>query len=532
MLPSAKGGRREEALIRTSCYLAIALLAYGSQAFAQDFPTRFVTIVAPFQAGGPSDTVARLIAVPMSKALGQQVVVENVTGAGGTLGSGRVAKAAPDGYTLGISGSGTHAAVEQLYANPPYRALDFEWVGLVNTTPVVIVGKKDFPPNSLQELVAYLRANEKTVTEADAGVGSVSHLACSVFHSLIGIKPTVVSYRGTPQATQDVLAGNVDFLCNQIVNIVEHAKAGSLKAYAVTGETRSAMLPNVPTTTEAGLPDFKLTVWYGLSAPKGTPAPIVAKLNQALSVAMDDPIVVKRFADLGYDVAPPQQRSPAAFEEFMRKEVDLWARVLGSMKPATAHDLAAGARDRDHCGHAARRRSRPLGAGAGQGDHRHRASRCPGAGRQCGWGGRAQGMAPRRAARPRRPCDRDQLAQHDRRLPDRRDQIGPGTVCTTGDPVQRIHRVCCSRRLEHPRQRRPDRRPGEEHRHDRALHVARQFQSRRGSEGDPPRRRRHPRGEDPCVRYRPRRGRGRGCRPFRCRCDHGGERRARTRGQQ
>ena len=323
-------------MIRTSCYLATALLACASQAFAQDFPTRFVTIVAPFQAGGPSDTVARLIAVPMSRALGQQVVVENVTGAGGTLGSGRVAKAAPDGYTLGISGSGTHAAVEQLYANPPYRALDFESVGLVNTTPVVIVGKKDFPPNTLQELVAYLRANEKTVTEADAGVGSVSHLACSVFHSLIGIKPTVVSYRGTPQATQDVLAGNVDFLCNQIVNIVEHAKAGSLKAYAVTGATRSAMLPNVPTTTEAGLPDFKLTVWYGLSAPKGTPASIVAKLNQALSVATDDPIVVKRFADLGYEVAPPPQRSPAAFEEFMRKEVDLWARVLGSMKPANS----------------------------------------------------------------------------------------------------------------------------------------------------------------------------------------------------
>jgi tripartite-type tricarboxylate transporter receptor subunit TctC len=199
---------------------------------------------------------------------------------------------------------------------------------------VVIVGKRDFPPNTLMELVSYLRAKEKTVTEADAGVGSVSHLACSVFHSLIGVKPTVVSYRGTPQATQDILAGNVDLLCNQIVNIVEHAKAGSLKVYAVTGETRSPMLPNVPTTTEAGLPDLKLTVWYGLSAPKGTPAPIVAKLNQALSLAMDDPTVVKRFADLGYDVVPPQQRSPAYLEAFMRKEVDLWARVLGSMKPA------------------------------------------------------------------------------------------------------------------------------------------------------------------------------------------------------
>ena len=328
-------------MIRASLRVAATTLVWvvlnsSSPAPAQDYPTRFITIVAPFQAGGPSDTVARLIAGPMSKALGQQVVVENVSGAGGTIGSGRVAKAAPDGYMLVISGSGTHAAVEQLYANPPYRALDFESVGLVNTTPVVVVGKRQLPPNTLQELVAYLRANEKTVTEADAGVGSVSHLACSVLHSLIGIKPTVVSYRGTPQATQDLLAGNVDFLCNQIVNIVEHAKVGSLKAYAVTGERRSPMLPNVPTTAEAGLPDFKLTVWYGLSAPKGTPAPIVAKLNQALSTAMDDPTVVRRFAELGYDVVAPQQRSPAAFEDFMRREVDLWAKVLGSMKPANS----------------------------------------------------------------------------------------------------------------------------------------------------------------------------------------------------
>jgi tripartite-type tricarboxylate transporter receptor subunit TctC len=323
-------------VLRNVLYVAAGCLAALGSSSAQDFPSRFVTIVAPFQAGGPSDTVARLIASPMSKALGQQVVVENVTGAGGTIGSLRVAKAAPDGYTLVISGSGTHAAVEQLYANPPYRALDFESVGLVNTTPVVIVGKRDLPPNTLRELIDYLRAHEKTVTEADAGVGSVSHLACSVLHSLLGIKPTVVSYRGTPQATQDILAGNVDVLCNQIVNIVEHAKAGALKAYAVTGERRSPMLPDVPTTAEAGLPDFKLTVWYGLSAPKGTPAPVIARLNQALSVAMDDPIVVKRFADLGYDVVPAGERSPQWFDGFMRKEVELWAKVLGAMKPGAA----------------------------------------------------------------------------------------------------------------------------------------------------------------------------------------------------
>jgi len=312
-------------------------LAFGPHtAAAQDFPNRYVTIVAPFQAGGPSDTVARLIAGPMSKVLGQQVVVENVTGAGGTIGSGRVAKAAPDGYSLVISGSGTHAAVEQLYANPPYRALDFEQVGLINTTPVVVVGKRALPPNNLQELIAYLRANQKAVTEADAGLGSVSQLACSVFHALIGVQPTAVSYRGTPQATQDLLAGNVDLLCNQIVNIVEHAKGGLLKAYAVTGETRSPMLPDVPTTAEAGLPEFKLTVWYGLSAPKGTPVPIVRKLNQALAAALDDPTVIKRFADLGYDVVPPGNRSPEWFADFMAKEVALWAKVLGAARPAPA----------------------------------------------------------------------------------------------------------------------------------------------------------------------------------------------------
>ena len=321
-------------ITRTSFYFASALCVWTSGAQAQDFPNRFVTIVAPFQAGGPSDTVARLIAGPMSKVLGQQVVVENTTGAGGTIGSGRVAKAAPDGYTLGISGSGTHAAVEQLYANPPYHAHDFESVGLINTAPVILVAKKGLPPNTLQEFVAYLKANEKTVTEGDAGIGSVSHLACSVFKSLIGVKPTVASYRGTPQVTQDVIAGNVDYVCNQIVNVVGHVQSGALKAYAVTGHARSPILPNVPTTAEAGMPDFKITVWYGLSAPKGTPAPIIAKLNQALSAAMEDPTVVKRFADLGYDVVPPPQRAAASFDDFMRREIALWAKVLGPMKPA------------------------------------------------------------------------------------------------------------------------------------------------------------------------------------------------------
>ena len=210
-------------------------------------------MVAPFPPGGPSDTTARLIAGPMSKALGQQVVVENVTGAGGTIGSNRVAKAAPDGYQYDLVRL-RHARGDRISAQgSTYKPSDWEHIGLVNVSPVVLVARKAVPANTLQEFIAYLRTNEKKVTEADAGVGSISNLACSVFHSLAGVNPTVVSYRGTPQATQDVVAGNVDFGCNQIVNIVPHVQSGALKAYAITGDKRSPMLPDVPTTAEAGL---------------------------------------------------------------------------------------------------------------------------------------------------------------------------------------------------------------------------------------------------------------------------------------
>jgi tripartite-type tricarboxylate transporter receptor subunit TctC len=319
----------------TTLMLATAFVAWTTSVLAQDYPTRFVTIVAPFPAGGPADTLARLVAPPMSKALGQQVVVENVSGAGGTIGSSRVAKTAPDGYQLVVSSSGTLAAVEHLYKPPPYRPSDFDGVGLVNTSPMVVVARRGVPADTLQEFVAYLRANEKKITEADAGPGSISNLACSVFHSLIGVSPTVVSYRGTPQATMDVVAGTVDFGCNQIVNIVQHVKSGALKAYAVTGETRSPMLPDVPTTAEAGLPAFKLSVWFGLSAPKGTPRPVIEKLNKALAAALEDEATVKRFAELGYDVVPPPRRPPAFFDEFVKDEVALWSKVLGALAPAT-----------------------------------------------------------------------------------------------------------------------------------------------------------------------------------------------------
>jgi tripartite-type tricarboxylate transporter receptor subunit TctC len=317
--------------VRKIISFALALFTFAPCVLAQDYPNRVITLISPFPPGGPSDTTARLIVGPMSQALGQQIIIENVTGAGGVIGSNRVAKAVPDGYTLGISGSGTHAAAEFLHKDLPYRSTDFEYIGLVNISPMVLVARSAVPADTLRDFVAYLQANEKKVIEADAGIGSVSNLACSVFHSVAHVHPTIVSYRGTPQATLDLVAGNVDFGCNQIVNIVPHIKTGKLKAYAVTSDTRSSMLPDTPTTAEAGLPKFNLTVWFGLSAPKGTPRPISERLNKALNVALDDPDVVKHFAELGFDVVPPQKRGPAYFDTFVKDEVTLWSKVLGGL---------------------------------------------------------------------------------------------------------------------------------------------------------------------------------------------------------
>ena len=316
---------------KRSVFLALTLMVLASAAWAQSYPTRTVTLISPFPPGGPSDTAARLVIGPMSKVLSQQIIVENVTGAGGVIGTTRAAKAAPDGYTLIVSGSGTHAAAEYLQKDLPYRSTDFEQIGLINTSPMILVARSAVPANTLKDFVAYLKTNEKKLTEADAGVGSISNLACSVFHALADVHPTVASYRGTPQATMDLVAGNVDFGCNQIINIAQHVKAGTLKAYAVTSDKRSPMLPDVPTSAEAGMPGFNLLVWFGLSAPKGTPAAIVEKLNKALAAALDDPDTVKRFSELGYEVAPPDKRSAAYFDKFYKDEVALWAKVLGGL---------------------------------------------------------------------------------------------------------------------------------------------------------------------------------------------------------
>ncbi|HWT29612.1 MAG TPA: tripartite tricarboxylate transporter substrate-binding protein, partial [Propylenella sp.] len=280
--------------------LAAALVAMAGTALAQDdYPNKPITFVVPFSAGGPTDTVTRLIADAMGKHLGQQAVVQNVTGAGGTLGAGEVAAAAPDGYTLRMHHVGMSTA-PSLYSSLPYNPLeDFELIGLVTEVPMTIIARKDFEPNTLQELIDHVKANGENVTYAHAGVGAASQLCGLLFQEAIGAKVTEVPYQGTGPALTDLVGGQVDFMCDQTTNTTGQIKAGEVKAYAITSPERNDALPDLQTTAEAGLADLNVSIWHGLYAPKGTPPEIVQKLNEALKAALKDPSVAERFAELG-----------------------------------------------------------------------------------------------------------------------------------------------------------------------------------------------------------------------------------------
>lgn len=311
------------------CLSAAAALFLSAQVHAQGYPTRHITIIVPFTAGSVADTVARLLAPSLSKQLGQQVVVENVGGAGGTTGVTRAARSAPDGYTIAYASTGTHAGALALYPNLGYHPVDsFEMIGLVGSTPVAIIARKDLPPKSLKEFIAYLRANEKTVTLAHSGVGSISHIFCAYFQSLIGVRPVAVPYKGLGDSTQALLAGQVDYSCNQAPLTVAHVNSKALQAYAITSETRSPMLPDLPTATEGGLPQLTLGAWNGLQFPKGTPEPIVKQVNAALSKVLDEPETRERLAKIGIDVAPPERRAPAWFGPFIAAEIARWKPLL------------------------------------------------------------------------------------------------------------------------------------------------------------------------------------------------------------
>jgi len=307
---------------------AIAAMLFSAGAVAQDFPTGTVTIVVPFTAGGPTDTVARLVAESMSKDLGQQVLVENVTGAGGTVGAARVASAEPDGHTLLLYHIGM-ATSATLYRNLPYDTLNaFEYVGLVTEVPMTMVGKKDLPPSTFQELVDYVKANKDTVTMANAGIGAASHLCGMLFMSAIETHVTTVPYQGTGPAMTDLLGGQIDFMCDQATNTTNQIQAGAIKAYVTTSAKRIAPLPDLPTADEVGLKSFEFGIWHGLYAPKGTPSEVVDRLAKSLQVALKDATVVERFAALGTTPSTDEEATPAALKAKLESEIARWRPLI------------------------------------------------------------------------------------------------------------------------------------------------------------------------------------------------------------
>lgn len=315
--------------------LGAALALSASAAFAQAYPTKPITMIVPFAAGGPTDVIARIVGDHMSRNFGQPVLIENVAGAGGTTGITRAAKAAPDGYTIAMGHMGTHGAAAGLYPTMGYDPQkDFEPIGLAAGTPILIVARKDFPAKDLKEFVDYAKKNEKTINNANAGNGSVSHITCVLLHDQLKIDPNSIPYRGTGPALNDLVSGKVDYACDQIVNLTPQIKAGTIKAYAIATDARNPALPDLPTSKEAGLPEFKVSAWNALFAPKGTPKDIVTKLNEALLKALADPATKKKIEELGGDVPDANGASPAALAALVKAENERWVPLLkAKVKP-------------------------------------------------------------------------------------------------------------------------------------------------------------------------------------------------------
>lgn len=308
--------------------LSLALLASTGIAKAQDYPSRSITVIVPFPAGGPSDVVARIVADQMGKVLGQTMVIENVGGAGGTIGSARVAGAAPDGYTLLAGSMGSLVAAPVLTPNVKYDSeRDFVPIGPTAHSPAVIVARKDFPAKDLKEFIAELQRGGGSYKQAHGGIGSSSHMACLLFTSDTGIKPTLVAYRGTGPAMNDLIGGHVDFFCEQSVSVAEQVKSGAIKAYAVSANERLASLQDVPPAREFGV-KYRMSIWAGIFAPKGTPDTIVARLGKAVDGALDDPAVQQRIKSLGGSIPDKAERNPAAFDRYVKAEIVSWAPIL------------------------------------------------------------------------------------------------------------------------------------------------------------------------------------------------------------
>ncbi|MGR6913371.1 tripartite tricarboxylate transporter substrate-binding protein [[Actinomadura] parvosata] len=292
------------------------------------YPDKNITFVVPFSAGGPTDTVTRMIAEPMAAKLGGKIVVQNVEGAGGTVGAGEVARAQPDGYTVLMHHIGMSTA-PALYQSLGYKPLDdFQTVGLVTEVPMTIVARKDFEPKTLQELVTHVKANASKVTLANAGIGAASHLCGLLFQTAAGVKLQEVPYEGTGPALTDLVGGQVDFMCDQTTNTSGQITAGEVKAYAVTTPERVKSLPDLPTTTEAGLPQLKVSVWHGLYVPKGTPQDVVQKLSEALKVALADQKVIDQMAKLGTAPVKAADATPEAHRARLQEQITTWGKVI------------------------------------------------------------------------------------------------------------------------------------------------------------------------------------------------------------
>jgi putative tricarboxylic transport membrane protein len=311
------------------------LAAVAAPASAQsDYPRRPITAIVPFAAGGPTDVITRIVAEHMSRTLGQTIVVENVVGAGGTTASTRAMRAQPDGYTIIMGHMGTHAASVALYPNLAYKPdVDFAPIGVAASTPVLILARKDFPAKDLKEFVAYVKANGDKLNMAHAGVGSVSFTTCLLLNSILNVKPTPVPYNGTGPALTALIAGQVDYMCDQIVNVVQQINAGQIKAYAIGTPERNPALPDVPTAKEAGLPQFEAMAWNALFAPKGTPKPILDKLSDALNKALDDEGTRKRLLELGSVLPVGNERGQEGLATLVKNEIARWTPVIKAAGP-------------------------------------------------------------------------------------------------------------------------------------------------------------------------------------------------------
>jgi tripartite-type tricarboxylate transporter receptor subunit TctC len=312
---------------------ALAALALSAAPAAAQYPNKPITAIVPFAAGGPTDVVTRLVTEHMSRTLGQQFIVENVGGAGGTIGMTRAAAAAPDGYTIAVGNMGTQSAAPALYPNLKYDpATSFTQISVVNYTPQTIVSKKDLPPKTLKEFLDYLKANSEKLNYGHAGVGSISYVSGFVFNAQFGFKPAMVAYKGTGPALNDLVGGQIDYLVDQSMNVIPQITAGTIKAYAIAHPERIAALPDVPTTKELGV-DFIFSAWNAMVAPKGLPKDIQDKLVDALSKAMDDPVLIKRYEDLGSTAPKGADRGPEGLQKLVEAEV---ARITPVLKAAAA----------------------------------------------------------------------------------------------------------------------------------------------------------------------------------------------------